>query len=299
MIEIVKFNAKDGVVLDGILNKCTKETKKILIQIHGMTSNCFKDRERVIAETVQNLYIDTLCFNNRGSDVVRYAKKIVDGEDQSFLAGTAYENIEESYFDIIGAVQFALDSGYEEIYLQGHSLGATKVVYTYNKLIDEVNKGHEDKRILKSIKAIILLSLVDIPGTVELEADKSFIDFALEKEAQGKEMELMPFESYINPISVRTFLRYTKYNKDIDFARFGAADDAFEIMNKIKVPIFMRWGNVNELIMQDARELVEFMKEKVKNPYKDIDYIDGANHSYSEHLEQLASEIKDFLGHIS
>lgn len=288
-MEVIKFGAKDGVILDGILNICKEKTNKILIQIHGMTSNCFNNREKVISETVANIGIDTICFNNRGSEVIRYAKKIVDGEDQSFLAGTAYENIEESYFDIVGAIEFAMSLGYKEIYLQGHSLGSTKVVYTYNKLKEENNA------ILNNIKAIILLSLVDIPGTVEFEADTSFIDLALEKERQGKEMELMPFESYINPMSVKTFLRYTKYNEDIDFARYGALDDDFEILNKIQVPLFMRWGNDNELIKQDAKDLVEFVNSKINNQNKDIGYIEGANHSYSGYEEELAEQIKSFF----
>lgn len=287
--QIVKFNAKDGVVLDGFITKSEQKTNKILIQIHGMTSNCFKNREKVIAETVANIGIDTLCFNNRGSDVVRYAKKIVDGEDMSFLAGTAYENIEESYFDIVGAMEYAMSLGYDEIYLQGHSLGSTKVVYTYNKLIEEKNA------ILNNIKGIILLSLVDIPGTIGLEADIRFIDYALEKEKQGKEMELMPFESYTNPMSVKTFLRYTKYYEDIDFARYGEPDDDFEILNKIKCPIFMRWGNDNEIIIQDARDIVQLLNKKINNPKKDIDFIDGANHSYSGNEEELAMQVKVFL----
>ena len=55
----------------------TKENKgKVLIQIHGMTSNCFKEREKIIAEKLQELNIDTICFNNRGSEIIRYAKKI-------------------------------------------------------------------------------------------------------------------------------------------------------------------------------------------------------------------------------
>lgn len=288
-IEIVKFDAADGVVLDGILRKNGKENKKILIQLHGMTSNCFKNREKVIAEKAAEIGIDTLCFNNRGSDVIRYAKKIVYGEDKSFLAGTAYENIEESYFDIVGAIEFVKSLGYEHIFLQGHSLGSTKVVYTYNKL------KNENSKILDNIKGIILLSLVDIPGTVEMEADTSYIDYALEKEKQGKEMELMPFESYINPMSVKTFLRYTKYNEDIDFARYGKKDDKFEILNKIEVPLFMRWGNDNEMIKQNAKDLVEFMNNKIKNDCKDIGYIDGANHSYSDYEESLGEQIVTFI----
>ena len=129
-VEIVKFNATDGIHLDGILNKCNTDSKRVLIQIHGMTSNCFKNIDKIIAEKVNGIGIDVLDFNNRGSDVVRYIKN----DNVTLLAGMAYEKVEDCYYDIVGAIEFVLSLGYEEIYLQGHSLGSTKVVYTYNKL---------------------------------------------------------------------------------------------------------------------------------------------------------------------
>ena len=285
MIDIVKFNAKDGIILDGILRKGEKSTKKILIQIHGMVSNCFKKRERVIAEKVSEIGIDTLCFNNRGSEIIRYIKT----EEESFLGGTAYEDVEDGYYDIVGAIEYAISLGYEEIYLQGHSLGSTKVVYTYNKLKEENNS------ILTNIKGIILLSLVDIPGTIDFDTNEEYIKLAEEKEKNGQDMELMPYGSYIHPISVKTMLRYAKYYQNIDFARYERKDDDFEVLNKINVPLFMRWGNVNEIIKQDAKDLSDFMNNKIKNLNKDINYIDGADHSYWDKEEQLAEEINIFL----
>ena len=179
--------------------------------------------------------------------------------------------------------------GYKDIYLQGHSLGCTKILYTYNKLKEENNY------ILKSIKGIILLSLVDVPGVSKLGTTEAFIKFAEEKEQNGQVMEMMPTKSFIHPISVKNFLKYTKYNQDIDFARFDIKEDEFEVLNKIQCPLFMRWGNVNELIKQDASDLVEFMNEKVRNESKDIGYIDGADHGYHGKEEILANQIKMFL----
>ena len=39
----------------------------------------------------------------------------------------------------------------------------------------------------------------------------------------------------------------------------------FKELNDIEVPLFMRWGNKNDLIMQPAEELVNMLKEKIKN----------------------------------
>ena len=284
--EIIKFYAGDGVKLNGYLNKGKLETKKVLIAIHGMTSNCFKDRERIIAEAVEEIGIDTICFNNRGSEIVKYIKY---GDEKKALAGMAYENVEESIYDIIGAIKYAVELGYTDIYLQGHSLGCTKIVYSYNRMKQEKNKY------LKYIKGIVLLSLVDIPRLFKLVSRQKNLDYAIEEEKQGLELELMPKDAFIHPISVKTFLQYTKYNKNLDFAKYHDKDYKYEEINNIEVPIFMRWGNSNEFIEQNANDLVSTLNKKISNKNKDINYIDGANHSYENKEETLATQIKDFL----
>lgn len=283
--EIIKFLATDGIKLDGILNKCDRKTSKVLIQIHGMTSNCFKKRDELINKKVSELGIDCIRFNNRGSQIIKY----ISNDKITMLGGTAYENLEECYCDILGAINFAIKKGYKEIYLQGHSLGSTKIVYTYNKMQDE------GSQLVNNIKGIILLSLVDIPGVSKLGVTKESIDIASKKEKNGQIMDLMPLNSFIHPISVKNFLKLTKYNKDIDFAKYDSPEDEFKVLNSIKCPLFMRWGNKKELINQDAKELAEFMNKKIKNEKKDINFIDGADHSYREKEEILAEEIKEFL----
>ena len=284
--EVIEFTASDGLILNGHISKCEENNGKVLIQIHGMTSNCFKEREKIIAEKVQELNIDTICFNNRGSEIIRYAKKT---DETKMLAGTSYEDIEESYYDIVGAIKYALELGYKEVYLQGHSLGSSKIVYVYNELKKENNP------LLKNIKGIILLSLVDLADSFNEYLTPEIIKYANQKEKEGNLLELMPNASFMHLISVKSFLRYTKYNQKIDFAKYDDKNNEFKELNNINVPLFMRWGNNGEFIKQDAKELVEFLNEKIKNTNKDINYIDGADHAYSEKEEQLAKEIAEFL----
>ena len=287
--KIIKFNATDGIILDGYLNKCQENTNSILIQIHGMTSNCFKNREKIISSKVEELNIDTLCFNNRGSEIIKYCQK-ENGE--KILQGTAYEDVEECFYDIVGAIKFAVDLGYKNIYLQGHSLGSTKVVYTYNKMLKENNYY------LKYIKAIMLLSLVDIPDIINTFTPKKFVDLANVKEKENKLDELMPMETSIHPFSVKTFLRYIKYYENINFAQYNNENYNYEELNNINVPLYMRWGTEQELIKQNVNYLVNTLKNKLNNKYFDIGYIDGANHSYYGKEDALASEICGFLKEI-
>ena len=107
----------------------------------------------------------------------------------------------------------------------------------------------------------------------------------------------MPKDAFIHPISVKSFLRYARDNKEINFAKYSE-DDEFEKINNIDVPLMMRWGNSNEMIMQQADELVKMMNEKIKNNRKDIDYIDGADHGYTEKEDILAEQIINFIKNI-
>ena len=257
-----------------------------------MKSNCFKERYKVISENSNKNCIDYFCFNNRGSELARYIKKDINGKEEKIIAGTSYEDVLEGYEDILGAIIKLKELGYENIYLQGHSLGCTKIVYTYNELIN-----NDETEILENIKGVILLSLVDIPMALKVylrDNFKQYLDYAEKLEHENKIYEMMPRESFIHPISVKSFLRYARDNKDIDFANYGK-DNELEKLNNIQVPLFMRWGNDNEMIIQQADELSTMVNNIITNENKNIDYIDGANHSYTGKEKELAEQIVEFV----
>lgn len=292
-MEKIDFLATDGIILNGLLYKSENKTKDIILAIHGMSSTCFRTRDDIIAKKANEQNIDYFCFNNRGSDLAKYIRKNINGNKEKLLGGTSYEDVLESYEDIVGAIIKLKDLGYENIYLQGHSLGCTKIVYTYNELLDD----EDSQGILSSIKGIILLSLIDIPTTLKIYLKDNYISYlklAEEKMSEGKQYHLMPKEAFIHPISVKTFLRYAKNNEEIDFARYGE-DNNLEKLNNIQVPLFMRWGNQNEMIIQSADELVVLVSNAINNENKDIDYIDGADHGYTDKEDILANQIVDFI----
>lgn len=290
-MEKIDFLATDGIKLNGFIYKSKEKTNKIILSVHGMSSNCLKEREEIIASYANKNQIDYFCFNNRGSELVKYIKKDINGKKEKLLGGTTYEDVLEGYEDIVGAILKLKELGYKQIYLQGHSLGCTKIVYTYNEL-------KEDKdEILECIKGVILLSLIDIPTALKVylrEKFESYLKLAEDKEKEGNLYNIMPKDSFIHPISVKAFLRYARDNKEIDFAQYGK-DKEFVKLNNIEVPLFMRWGNNNEMILQKAEELVTLVNNSLSNDKKDIDYIDGANHSYDGKEEILAKQIVEFI----
>lgn len=293
-INQIYYQATDTAKLTGIIYKANKPTKKILISTHGMATNCLKKRDEIIASKLNEIGIDYLTYNNRGHDIVNYTYKETG---EKFLAGTAYEDVEEGFYDILGTIKYALSLEYEEIYLQGHSLGATKTLYTYNKMLNET-ESEENKEIIKHIKAIILLSLIDIPTATRIYLNDKYpymLTYAKNMERENMETMLMPEEAFIYPISVKTFLKYARDYKNIDFARYSESAFTFPELNNIKVPLLMRWGTEKELIIQKTDELCKMLSKKINNPNLDIGYIEKADHSYTGKEEQIANEIKNLL----
>ena len=290
-MEVIYFLATDVIKLDGLLYTSKNKTEDIILSIHGMGSNCMKKRETTMAKIANENGIDYFCFNNRGSELVKYIRRYTEGKREKELGGTSFEDVLEGYEDITGAIIKLKELGYKNIYLQGHSLGCTKIVYTYNELKDEQDD------MVNNIKGIILNSLIDIPRALKVYLRDNFdkyLQYAEEKEKNGSKDEMMPEEAFIHPISVKTFLRYARDYQDINFANFGE-DKELKKLNNIDVPLFMRWGNVNEMIVQMPEELVDIVNNTMTNPNKDIYYIDGANHSYERKEEELAKQVVAFV----
>ena len=289
MLERVYFNTEDEIELVGLLERPTNPTKRVVISVHGMQSNCLKRREDIISKEISNAGVAYFAFNNRGAELMTYTRKTTG--EKILNGGSVYEDVLDGYYDIKGAINKMLELGYTDIYLQGHSLGCTKIVYTYNKLKNENN--------VKNIKGIMLLSLVDIPDCQKYDLGDKYMkmmEYAENKEKEGKLNDLMPIESFDHPICVRSYLRYFKYNKDIDFARFWDKDYNFKELNNIQIPLFLRWGNVHDLVLQNLSNLIEILKSKIQNEKLDIGYIDGADHGYTGKEETLAKEIISFIG---
>lgn len=294
-IEKVYFDAEDGMKLVGILHTSENRNEdEVILSVHGMGSNCLKKRDDVIANYVTEKEISYFTFNNRGNGLINSART----QGAKILQGTVFEDVTESYYDIVGAIKILKEKGYRKIYLQGHSLGSTKIVYTYNKLIE-----NNEKEILDSIKSVMLLSLVDLVDVMKImvksNPEVDIVKLVLEMEKKRKFDYIMETRvSFLPYVSVKTFLRYYRDNQDINFAQYQNKEFEFDELNNIKTPLFMRWGNNKELISLPAKDIVNICNEKIYNNNKDINYIDGATHNYVGKEDILAREIYNFLSKI-
>lgn len=300
-IEKVYFEATDGIKLFGILHRkeveeyqLIEQCKEVVLSVHGMTSNCFKKREDIFAKEFTDNGIDYFCFNNRGADIVGYYERIKDGKLVGRIeAGSARENFVDCYHDIKGAILMLLRKGYETIYLQGHSYGSSKSVYTYNKLKEE-----NEAQILNHIKAITLLSIVDVPRVCRaLLWDK--YNLAIEEAEnlikEGKEDVFITREHFLHPMSAKNFLFFNQIGGEADLVPFGASEPDFSALNNIECKLFMCWGKEKDMIMQSPEELEQILRNNITNKDFEIKFIEGTGHNYHFKEKETAQEILKFL----
>lgn len=290
-IEKVYFNSIDNLNLIGLLHTPKKKTQTVVISVHGITSNCLKRRDDILAQKCTDLGMAYFCFNNRGHEIISSYGRIEDNNMHFY--GSGGESIYDSYYDIKGAMLEMQKRGYNKIILQGHSMGCTKVVYTYNEFLN-----NNETTILESIVGVILLSMVDIPTALKEMLGKDYkkiISYFQMLKKRGKGDRLVVLDATTPPVRPNSILEYAEDNKKIDFAKFGDNRTTFKELNNIKVPLFMRWGNINELIFQGADELAQKLNEKIKNENKDISYIQGANHNYTGKEDELGEQIVNFI----
>lgn len=288
----VFFDTEDGLELSGLLQE--EKSNKVVIAVHGIGSSCMKKRDEMIGEKVNKMGISYFSFNNRGHDAVTIINKETVNGNIPTMQGSSFEDVEESYYDIKAAIVEMLDRGYTEIYLQGHSLGCTKILYTYHKLIEK-----QENDILEKIKGVLLLSLVDIVGLVEqlsMKYEKEILISKLQREIQNPmSCQLFRFTESFPPMSAKTLLRYIKNNQNIDVANYRKEKENYLFLQEIQVPLFMRWGTEKELVFQPIKQIIQRIEKNVKNKRVDINVIEGATHNYTGKEEELANQIILFL----
>ena len=285
-ISKVYFTTADNLKLTGLLympeNKGlfgrVKGTKKVVIFIHGMYSNCLRKRDDIFGEKLNEAGFAYFAFNNRGAEVGNLNREV--------LHGTAFENVYDAYMDIDGAIKAMEKRGFTEINILGHSLGCSKILNWYPKRKYNVN----------TVGLLSLTALSDKYRQVAGEkAYKMAMTISKLKISKGKGKVLLPAEFYPRPICASTLVDLFDSESEFNTVFYEDENWKAESLNSISEPLFMRYGTVNETITKAPGEIVELIKKVVLNEDLDVDYIEGADHSYHGKEYDLVNQYIKFL----
>ena len=280
--QLVRIKSVDNIEMVGILYEPEEKRNKIVIHVHGLCENFYKNRFLdTLAQTYTNKGISLLTFNNRGTNCI---SELLKGNGFEVIGG-CYEKFTDSILDIEGAINYVKKIGYDEIILEGHSYGCNKVAYYYYKNKDEM------------IKKIVLLAPCDIPQDCIKFLSKEEYEIAKNESTKlvsaGKTSELIDFSVNANgKISAGTYYNDFLPGGENDFIRYREGlYSKSDVLNSIDIPVLIIFGDSDECVLTQN---IDIIKKYLNNNIKkcNIQIISGADHLYTDKYEDLEKVIK-------
>ena len=281
---IVNVKTSDGLILHGLLTEPVKPAKTIDIHIHGAGGNFYGNSYfEGLTHRLVDLGIAYLSTNNRGAGVYELEKG-------SISHGVSLEKFADCLLDIDAWIEFALEKGYENIVLEGHSYGTEKIVYYMNE------SRHKDR-----VKGVILLGFSDNVGAqmkYELSIGKSYLQEAQELASKGENERLLSDLFGLCgelPISAQTYLHcFTDHSANAIALPLRQGGNLTYFQN-IHVPILGVIGDQDDseytvIPIKDAVELL-----KTENSQAEVYQVEKSDHVFSGREAEVIALITDFM----
>lgn len=287
-MKIVKTTTSDGIIFSGLLSVPKNGSKKIIIHIHGMAGNPIINS---FYQPMHDYYTKNgfafLAGENRGMGTL--SELVIEGGVK--MLGNAIEKFEDCVMDIDAWVSFAKSKGYDEIWLQGHSLGPSKIAY------------YMFTQKPKNIKGLILISPSDMTGWVNVESmageHKIMLEKAKQLMAEGKENTLIDRSFWGNELmSSGTYLNFFDENTKTAIFNFGNEERGWEVVNSIDLPVLAITGEKDDGIVpiMEAEEAMEKLKQELKSsPRVRTIVYPGALHSFDGFEKNIVEDVVRFI----
>lgn len=238
------FYTEDGILLRGILSRGKEENETVVVHINGRGSGQFNN----MTSRMRNFYIqNNIDFFSYDQRFWQYGEKVFKKEED-----VGKYSVEDAQKDLKGALKFVKELGYQNIILEGHSLG-TEIATKY------LNNNFDDK-----ISRLILMSPSDhieamknIPKTykeITMKELKEAYDKALENVRQNKPDEIVLDKGMLGVYSAKQFLECN--SKNGGFNQFSYEDN--NTFPNITVPVTIILGSKDPLLSNISKAELYF-----------------------------------------
>lgn len=259
---IVHLDRKNERTLEGSV---TGDASRLALHIHGSYGNYW---ENPFVKKLAPLYV------NAGYS---YASVNNPGHDDN----TTHENFSES-FDVIAAWIKQLTEPGEKLILQGHSLGALKIIAMVN--------DSRYAELIKRVSGIVLLSPFDVVAFYGGENIVRRRDHAKEFRDENGENAIMPDSIFdVWPISAKTFLELSEQGGPYDL--FPTREHRIGTLGSIKIPTKVVIGGEDIASYPSPTHVYELLDEK----NIDTTFIEGAPHNFAGYEDVLYRDLEEFV----
>ncbi len=278
LVDLIGINNSEGLRLDGAFFSPTgSNTRQGLVDavllIHGSRGNFCDPATVAMAEALRSRGYAALALNTNAHDTVWF--NLSDG----VYKGNAFEILDHTRLDLKAGVDYLWDSGYRNIALLGHSMGAVRVTY-YAAL-------EEDPRVAGIIPVSpVRLSYSYYMTSEDAEEFQSNVRNAQDMVAQGKEHELVSVKFPITQL----FSAASYLDKHGPEERYNL----LKLAPQIRVPMLALAGSLetHTRLRDMARDLAE---AAVNSHNVEWQIIDGGDHSLNNSKEEAAEAVLKFL----
>ena len=286
-VDILGFDASDGLMLYSMLAKPNRKTEMVILHIHGLGGSFYGSNSiPEIATEAKRSNIALMAILTRGSYIIEEFGYKSNGKE--LLAGSALERFEDCVYDIDGAVGLLHKIGFNKIFLEGHSTGCQKILYYMN------SKKAKNK---KHVSSIALLSPVDDHNyDLAMMGEKKYAALIkIAKRYEGKGL-LLPLgrtgytEKVIGP---KRFLS-TADLKNPE-ARALYYDGKLDYVMSVKKPMFVAFGENDEYMKKiNVTKAIEMLSKAYHGDKFGSIMLKGTGHTFRGKRKELAKALVKF-----
>jgi pimeloyl-ACP methyl ester carboxylesterase len=268
--EICTFKTADNERLHGaLLTPADSLADLALVFVHGVAMNFYLPPLFVFGQELAGRGYHCFSINTRGHDWIARAGNL------TLFGGAAYENLDDCFLDLDGALAFLAGRGYRRFVLIGHSLGAIKAII------------YQGTRRRPDMAGIVSCSAPKQFYSERIARQPKFRDLIEQAEsmvADGKAEDLISVPVGATPgiFSARTHL--DKYGKD-------DRNDCRPYAKDIGCPLLAIVGGAEPKLFH------EYAQEIAANAGDNAIYVtvDGGNHFYNRHMKEIVEIIERWL----
>ncbi len=287
-MQILTTKTADGFEFHGLLSEPPQKSDAIITHIHGMASDFYSSQFQKIAHEQYPLRGLAYCSGeNRGTHSATTFKT----KNDSVIGGNSYEKLEDCVLDIDAWVNFAKAQGYDHIWLQGDSLGPSKIAYY-------LEQNHNT-----SIAGTIWISPSDMPGLVRdpegIKDHELLLPEAKRLVSKGKSNQLLSHKLWGEYyLSAATYLNFFDEGSAMAIFNYGDPELGWEVVNNISVPVIAFTGTKDDGIepVMEPHEAMQLLEKQLRNsPKVKTVVFENATHDFKGFEQQIVDEVVRFI----
>ena len=285
----IETTTSDGLILKGQLFEPINKSETIILHIHGMSGDIYTNSfYPAMQKNYPEAGVAFLAVEHRGTHSITQFNT-TEGKIKNI--GNAYEIFEDSALDIEAWVQKISELGYKNLWIQGHSLGPSKILH----YIGEKNPT--------SIAGLILLSPSDMLGLVKDAEGAKDHDVCLPEAQslveQGNGEQLLSHDLWgCMRLSANTYVNFFSDNSKTAVFNYWNPASEWKYVESVDIPVIAFTGTKDDGIVpvMDAYKAMELLKAKLKkSPRVKTVVYEGAVHDFTGFGNDVVNEVIEFI----